>query len=173
MIGDPRFFHAVIFMVAHDAAGAMGLVINSPMPDLDFDKLITEIGLHRPDKGLDALPPILSGGPVEATHGFLLHTTDYARPETRPVNNQFAVSATLESLQDMINGEGPRESLFILGYAGWDAGQLDKELAQNAWLLADADYDLVFNTPADDCWERAYGRLGVDPLQLSAMAGSA
>ena len=171
-IGDPRFRHAVIFIVTHDKNGALGLMVNFPVINLTFAELLQQTKIPLPDRSLGQIR-MLSGGPVEAGHGFLLHTSDYARPETIIVTPQFHVTATIEALSDVANGCGPRESLFVLGYSGWGAGQIEQEIADNAWLVVDADHDLLFNTESEDCWDRAYGRLGVNPTLLSSQSGRA
>ncbi|MEK7802181.1 MAG: YqgE/AlgH family protein [Pseudomonadota bacterium] len=175
-VDDPRFHQAVIFIVSDNHEGTIGLMINFPILDLSYADLLSQTGIPLPDK-----PPasdkrkvhILSGGPMDTGHGFLLHSADYNLPETVCVTPHFSVTSTTEALQDVANGQGPQEYLLILGYAGWEVGQLEKELAQTAWLVIDADYDLLFNTSPDACWTRAYGRLGIDPARLSATSGRA
>lgn len=175
-IDDPRFHQAVIFIVSDDHTGTMGLMVNFPMLDLSFADLLSQTGVALPDKtpATDKRTVhILSGGPMDTGHGFLLHSSDYHLPETVTVTPHFSVTSTTEALQDVANGQGPQEYLLILGYAGWAAGQLEGELAQTAWLVIEADYDLLFNTSPDACWTRAYGRLGIDPVRLSASSGRA
>jgi len=115
----------------------------------------------------------MRGGPVEGARGFLLHSSDFNKPDTVKVDDQIYVTGTLDALKDVAQGAGPERRMFILGYAGWTAGQLDQELQQNAWLIVDADPDLVFDDSADDKWERAVKKLGINPSMLSAAGGSA
>lgn len=172
---DPRFARAVIFLCAHDANGAMGIVINQTMPDVKFGELLSQIKTSSPlelPKNIPAVP-VMRGGPVEMARGFLLHGGDYKKPDTIKVDEQFGVTGTVDALKDIAAGKGPEKMVFALGYAGWSAGQLDKELQENAWLSIDADAEIVFKTPPKDKWDRAFKKLGVDPGMLSAAAGRA
>lgn len=173
---DFRFFKAVIYLCAHDEHGAMGLIINQPLPDLEFADLLGQLkvtdGMVLP-KETDALVHVMHGGPVEGARGFLLHSNDFTKPDTVQVDEQIYVTGTLDALRDVALGEGPKDKLFILGYAGWTAGQLDQELQQNAWLVADADPALVFDADTEKKWERALKTLGIDPLMLSSAGGRA
>lgn len=171
-LNDPRFYHAVIFICAHDETGAMGIIINHPLPGMTMGDLFGELKFNAAQEDIAALP-VLSGGPVETSRGFLLHTADFSLPGTIPVNEQFAVSSTTDALEAVAKGKGPKEMLFAVGYSGWGAGQLDEELHENAWIVLDANYELVFNTEIADKWDRAMSRNGIDPTRLSTDAGNA
>jgi len=174
-MGDTRFYKSVIYVCAHDDEGAMGLVINHPLESVAFDELLAELKITNDiELDLKALEvPVLRGGPVEGARGFLLHSSDFENPDTVKVDDQIFVTGTLDALKDVARGAGPKRRLFVLGYAGWTAGQLDQELQQNAWLIVDADPDLVFGGEAEDKWERAVKKLGIEPAMLSASGGSA
>jgi len=174
-MGDTRFYKSVIYVCAHDAEGAMGLVINHPLESVAFDELLSELKIIADiEVDLKTLEvPVLRGGPVEGARGFLLHSSDFENPDTVKVDDQIFVTGTLDALKDVARGAGPERRLFVLGYAGWTAGQLDQELQQNAWLVVDADPDLVFGGEAEDKWERAVKKLGIEPSMLSASGGSA
>ena len=174
-MGDTRFYKSVIYICAHDDEGAMGLVINHPLESVAFDELLAELKITADiEVDLKALEvPVLRGGPVEGARGFLLHSSDFKNPDTVKVDDQIFVTGTLDALKDVARGAGPERRLFVLGYAGWTAGQLDQELQQNAWLIVDADPDLVFDGEAEDKWERAVKKLGIEPSMLSASGGSA
>ncbi|MGH1456423.1 MAG: YqgE/AlgH family protein [Alphaproteobacteria bacterium] len=174
-MGDPRFNRAVIFLCAHDENGAMGLVINHEMPNVAFTDLVPQlkIGSDITVNFDDIKLPVMCGGPVESARGFLLHSTDFKREETMSIDKSYGVTGTLDALKDVAMGAGPEELMFILGYAGWDAGQLDEEIQQNAWLVVDSDHELVFGGDADDKWTRSIAKLGFDPVMLSSAAGSA
>jgi putative transcriptional regulator len=175
-MGDPRFHRAVIFMCAHDANGAMGLVINHILPGLDFRQLLEQLSLGgQPVTGgpsADRLQ-VLSGGPVESARGFILHSEDYMQKDTVRIGDQFGVTGTVDALRAIARGDGPKRILFILGYAGWGAGQLDRELQDNAWLVVDPDPKLIFETDPDQKWEMAIRKIGIDPTMLSGVAGRA
>ncbi|HEY8191276.1 MAG TPA: YqgE/AlgH family protein, partial [Alphaproteobacteria bacterium] len=123
--------------------------------------------------GKSANLPVMSGGPVEAARGFILHSGDFKQPDTVKVSDTIGVTGTVEGLKAVAAGTGPDRMLFMLGYAGWGAGQLDREMQQNAWLVAEADPDLIFARGTDEKWDRAVRQLGVDPAMLSGDAGRA
>lgn len=174
-LSDPRFHQAVIFLCAHDENGAMGLVINHVLPGLEFEELSRQLGIFSNiEVNLsDTFIPVFSGGPVDNSRGFLLHSSDFQQDDTISIDEAFSVTGTIDALQEVVRGNGPEHLLFILGYAGWSPGQLDSELQQNSWLVADPDPDLIFKAPADEKWTRAVQKLGIDPSMLSGEAGRA
>lgn len=174
-VGDPRFSKAVIFMCAHDAKGAMGIVINQPLPGLDFARLVEQfdIKVESTDHNPLLKRPVMCGGPVESARGFLLHSREFVTNDTIHVNRDFSVSGTLAALKAAAEGRGPRHVLFALGYAGWGLGQLEDEIQDNAWLTTPATHEIVFNTETDLMWERAMAQIGIDPAMLSTVSGRA
>lgn len=170
-MGDPRFHKAVIFMCAHDASGAMGLVINHTLPGLELSELLSQLQIGKPAHGDDV--PVMSGGPVETARGFILHEGNFNQVESLKIESNIFVTGTVEALKAVAEGTGPAKMLFILGYSGWTAGQLDQEMQQNAWLVTDADADVIFNGDPEDRWERAVKKIGIDPTMLSGEAGRA
>ncbi len=171
-MGDPRFEHRLIYLCAHSAEGAMGLIVNKPTPELSFSQLLAQLGIPEGDRTRDIR--IHFGGPVEHVRGFVLHTGDYGgNGTTMRVDEHFGMTATLDIIQAMAEGEGPESSLLALGYAGWGPGQLEGEILANGWLTCDASQDLVFAAPNARKWEGALRSLGVDPVGLSATAGRA
>lgn len=169
---DPRFARAVIYLCAHTPDGAMGLIINKPAPDVEFTDLLEQLGVeHGP--GAEAIR-VRFGGPVELGRGFVLHSTDYPDTgATMHIDDDTAMSATTEILESIASGTGPSQTLFALGYAGWGPGQLDEEIAQNAWLVTEAQRDIVFDGNDSSKWTRALATLGIDPLVLSPVQGRA
>lgn len=171
-MGDPRFDHSVVFMCSHNDDGAMGLIINKPA-DLRVSALMTQLEIPC-DLPVVTEAPVRFGGPVETVRGFVLHSSDYdASLHSLQVNDDFRMTATLDVLEDIARGEGPRSGLLMLGYSGWGPGQLEGEIAQNGWLTTDAEPDLVFASDDDMKWGAALKTLGVDALTLSASAGHA
>src|SRR5215470_7690250 len=168
---DPRFARSVIYICAHNADGAMGLVVNRRVGSITFDDLLKQLNIG-PNKRHDEIR-IHFGGPVEQGRGFVLHSSDYMQSGTLRVDDQVALTATLDILKEMAAGGGPRRSLLALGYAGWGPGQLDAEIQANGWLSVAADEDLVFDADLDHKWERAIGKIGIDFSQLSSDAGHA
>ena len=168
---DPRFTRTVIYVCAHNADGAMGLVVNRLVGSVTFPDLLKQLGIDT-EAATEEIR-VHFGGPVESGRGFVLHSGEYHHATTLQVVEQMALTATLDILQDMAKGRGPRRSLLALGYAGWGAGQLDAEIRSNGWLNVAADDQLVFDQNLDTKWERAIAKLGVDPALLSSDAGHA
>lgn len=168
---DPRFHKAVIFLCAHDANGAMGLVINHTLPGLELSELLTQLHIEGQVHGDDV--PVMSGGPVETARGFILHKGQFRKVDSLEIKGDIYVTGTVEALKAVAQGQGPEEMLFILGYSGWTAGQLDAEMKQNSWLVADADPEVIFSAEPEDRWERAIKKIGIDPNMLSGDTGRA
>lgn len=168
---DPRFERSVIYLCAHTADGAMGLVVNKLIDSLSFPDLLGQLGIESSD--VDDQIRVHFGGPVEAARGFVLHSTDYVHDATMVVNDHFALTATVDVLKAMAKGQGPRQSLLALGYAGWAPGQLDSEIQANGWLTVPADEQLVFLSEIKSRWEDSVKRIGVDLSKLSGDVGHA
>lgn len=168
---DPRFAKSVIYMCAHNADGAMGLVVNRAINDVTFPELLKQLGIETGDEAPSMA--IQFGGPVEEGRGFVLHSADYIHDTTMVVEDDVALTATVDILRDIALGHGPQCSLLALGYAGWGPGQLDQEILQNGWLSVKADTDLLFATDIQLKWSRALEKLGIDLSLLSEEAGHA
>ena len=168
---DPRFAQSVILMCAHTDEGAMGIVLNRPLAKPSFEALLTQLDVQP-------TPParqirLCQGGPVDHGRGFVLHTNDWTGDGSLRVDDQLALTASLDVLQEIAKGAGPREGLLALGYASWGPGQLDREMQENVWLSAPAPVELLFDADYDTKWRRALGILHIDPLLLSGVAGHA
>lgn len=171
-MGDPRFEKAVILICAHSADGAMGLIINKPATELSFAGLLEQLSIPQAPEGRDIRVHL--GGPVERGRGFVLHSTDYAGgPATMWIDGRYGMTATLDILEVLAQGGGPRQALLALGYAGWGPGQLEAEIRANGWLIGDAPDDLVFARDDAGKWVGALKGLGIDPVTLSGSAGRA
>lgn len=170
-MADPRFSRTVVYICAHTAEGAMGIVVNREIDTLSFTDLLEQLGIE-PTTRCEPIR-IRFGGPVEAGRGFVLHTPDYLQDTTMLVSEQVALTATIDVLKAMAEGRGPRRSMLALGYAGWSAGQLDSEIRDNAWLVSPADDDLIYGGDMDPKWERAIHNMGIDLSTLSGAAGHA
>lgn len=172
-MGDPRFSHSVIYLCAHSHEGAFGLILNRPMQGLTIADVMEQIGFDGPAVG--GATPVLSGGPVETQRGFVLHGGDATEdPSGQILPGGLVLSASVDILKAIGRGEGPQTWLLALGYAGWGPGQLEAELAQNAWLTCATPPDLVFDpSPGAHQWTDALRSMGVDPRSLSSVAGRA
>lgn len=155
---DPRFAHAVIYLVSHDRDGAMGLVINRSYGKGPLRSLLEGFGVEKakPDETIT----LHYGGPVEQIRGFVLHSADYAGPSTRRVSGNVALSTGFDILKALATGGGPRQKMFLLGYAGWGPGQLEGEIARDDWLTAPADERLIFSDDTDEVWREALKHAG-------------
>ena len=115
----------------------------------------------------------ISAAPWRSSRGFVLHSADYVQDSTLVIDEDIALTATIDVLKAIASGNGPKERVLALGYAGWAAGQLDAEIQANGWLMVPADHDLVFGLDNDTKWQRAIAKLGVDLSLLSTEAGHA
>jgi putative transcriptional regulator len=168
---DERFVKTVIYMCAHTEDGAMGLVVNKILEDIDFPDLLDQLDLNPASGGTDIR--VHFGGPVESGRGFVLHSSDYQQDATMVIDEQIALTATTDILRDIAEGDGPQSSLLALGYAGWGPGQLDSEIQANGWLSVDADPGLIFGNEPDKIWQGALAKIGIDGSMLSGDAGHA
>ena len=178
-MGDERFERTVIYLCAHSAEGAMGIVVNKPAADLSFPELLVQLEIV-PDGERIRLPKqadrmrVLMGGPVETSRGFVLHSPDFFIEEsTLPIDDGVCLTATVDILRAIAKGEGPAEAVLALGYAGWGAGQLETEIQNNGWLHCPADPGLIFDRALDIKYDLALRKIGVDPAMLSSEAGHA
>lgn len=149
----------------------MGLVVNKLIESLTLAELLDQLGIAA--QGIGMRSHVHFGGPVESGRGFVLHSADYTEDGTITVGNNMALTATLDILRAIGRGQGPRQSLLALGYAGWGPGQLDAEIQANGWLHVAADEDIVFDDELSGKWQRALGKLGINPVALSGDAGHA
>ncbi|MGB1077564.1 MAG: YqgE/AlgH family protein, partial [Bdellovibrionales bacterium] len=171
--GDARFQKSVIFICAHDEHGAMGLTLNKPLTDLNLGDLLSDLKIDCEDHSQIRLP-VYIGGPLEPERGFLLHSSAHNRQETTKIGTEFGVSGTLEALESVTDQTKlPKDMMFALGYAGWDAGQLEQELKEGAWLVSEAFSDIVFETDRDMLWDQSMKNLGIDPSLLTGVVGQA
>jgi putative transcriptional regulator len=155
-MADPRFRQTVLVMLRHNRDGAIGIVINRPAGNMPLAELMAAIG--EKDAGVTGTAPVFVGGPVEPKLGFVLHSPDYRRPGTVDIDGHVAMTATREIFHDIVAKTGPKKSLIAFGYAGWAAGQLERELDANAWFTAPIDPKLVFDEDRDRVWELAVAR---------------
>lgn len=173
------FARSVVYMCAHREDGAMGIIINHRASEIEFPKLLAQLKIV-PESEAIRLPPsveeinVLRGGPVDTGRGFVLHSNDYSGGEsTVKITEGVSLTATLDILRAIAQGEGPKRAVLALGCAGWAGGQLEDEILNNAWLVAPADSGLVFDADFPAKYDRALAKLGVNAATLSAEAGHA
>ena len=159
-MNDTRFERTVIYLVRHDAEGALGLVVNLPRGEVSFERALRPLGLEAPPGSGNVR--VHYGGPVNERRGFVLHTPDWRGEGTQVVDGGFALTEDPRVLQAMARGDGPKRALFCLGYAGWAPGQLEREMSTGAWGVALADERLVFEEDARQKWIEAMSRRLLD-----------
>jgi len=168
---DPNFAHALTFICEHNEDGALGLVVNKPT-DMTLSALFEQLDVPLANADL-ADAPVHFGGPVQVDRGFVLHRPLGNWQSTLAVGDDLGLTTSKDVVEAVGRGDGPSEVFVSLGYAGWAAGQLEQEIAQNAWLTVEADADLVFDIPAEMRLPAAMERLGVDYSRLSDDVGHA
>ena len=178
-MADTRFSRSVVYVCAHSEDGAMGIIVNKPAGDTKFPELLVQLDVI-PSEEVIRLPSraermqVLRGGPVETKRGFVLHTADFfLESATLPIDEGICLTATLDILRAIANGDGPESAVLALGYAGWAAGQLEAEIQSNGWLHCAADPELLFDESVETKYNRALHKIGIDPAFLSREAGHA
>jgi putative transcriptional regulator len=169
---DQRFEKSVILMCSHTDEGALGIIVNKPIPALPFRDLMAKMDIPM----TEACPrnPVLFGGPVETDRGYVLHGSERAkRAATIAVTQDIALTPTVDVLRAIAEGRGPERWLMALGHAGWGPGQIESEMAGNGWIHCDADAGIVFDASMDDKWRLAFGKLGAGLSGLSSQVGRA
>jgi putative transcriptional regulator len=155
-MGDPRFERAVVLIVEHGPGGAMGVVINKPIGEQPLASFFKALG--QKDGDVAGSVRVFSGGPVQPELGFVVHSPDYRRPETVAITDRLSVTSSIAILQDIGDKKGPAKVLLAFGYAGWGPDQLEHEIEERAWGIAEADPALVFDEDRDNVWDVAWSR---------------
>lgn len=168
---DPRFEKTVIYICVHNAEGAMGLVVNRLFDGISFTSLLQQLDIDVTEPARELR--VHFGGPVESGRGFVLHSSDYNQEGSMAVGEDVLLTATVDILRAVAEGQGPKKAILALGYAGWGPGQLDQEMQQNGWLHAPADNAILFDADLDGKWERALAKLGINLSMLSSDIGHA
>jgi putative transcriptional regulator len=160
------FSKAVIYLYEHSEEGSMGLVINKPL-SIDLENVLKHLDIGITAQHVGRIP-VLMGGPIGQEHGFVIYEQkDPAESE------KIIISASKETLRKIAKGKGPERFLVMLGYSGWDAGQLEEELIRNDWVIAPFDLDLLFQVPIDERWKKAAQLIGFDITKMSDFSGNA
>jgi putative transcriptional regulator len=174
---DPNFVKTVVYICAHSDDGAMGFVINRPQ-NVSFRDILLHLDIVN-ESGVDELPdeitgfPVLCGGPVDSGRGFVIHSDDYHCKSSIPLSEEICLSTTQDVIKAISAGKGPQRAAMMLGYAGWGAGQLEIEIAQNAWLTCPASETMIFDHDLETKYDRAMALLGISSSRLSSDFGHA
>ncbi|MBU1231336.1 MAG: YqgE/AlgH family protein [Proteobacteria bacterium] len=167
---DPRFSEQVIYICAHNHEGAMGVAINKPNPLLTLDEVLLTNGLPVPP---DMSAPVYMGGPVEMSSGFILYQSDYSAEQQIEISPTVYLSRENKVLEDIAYQRGPEKFLFIVGYAGWGPGQLERELVTQGWLTIPAQDSIIFDVPDEMKWRQAAALYGIDISTYRDFVGNA
>lgn len=169
-LSDPLFANSITYICDHSSEGAMGLVVNRAM-ELHLSDVFEQMSLaYKEEQGRG---PILAGGPVNTQRGFVLHPAGSTWQSTIQITPEISLTASRDIIAAIAEGHGPENALFILGYSGWSAGQLEREIKENSWLTVPADTDILFRTPLEQRWHAAAMRLGIDMNLMPTQAGHA
>ncbi len=168
---DPHFHRTVTYLCAHNNEGAMGIVINRPL-DLNLGEVLDHMDIDVDDSCVNDMM-VLQGGPVQCDRGFVIHEPAGEWDAVLAVGTDIGVATSRDILTAVAHGDGPDRAVVALGYAGWGAGQLEREVLQNAWLSGPADSSIIFDLPYDKRYESAARLLGVEIDRLSGEAGHA
>ncbi|MCF7964962.1 MAG: YqgE/AlgH family protein [Methylobacter tundripaludum] len=168
-LADPNFFHTVAYLCQHNADGALGIVINRST-DMKLGEIFKQMDI-KVTSPASAETPVFAGGPVQQERGFVVHTSGGDWHATLPVSETISLTTSRDVLEAIAAGEGPDQYVVALGYAGWGAGQLEKEIMDNAWLNTPSGKQVLFDTPVNLRWTAAANQIGIDINQLTAPAG--
>jgi len=168
---DSRFDQSLIYILEHDIEGAWGVVINQAL-DMTLREVFTQLNISPVD-GNCSEETILRGGPVDTQHGLVLHLPQISFESTRHFDGGVSLSSSRDVLEALAAGEEPADHLVLLGHAGWGPGQLEDEIADNAWLTCEANLDIIFNTPVSQMRNAVAGLLGIDLNLIVGQSGHA
>jgi len=168
-LADPNFFHTVAYLCQHNKDGALGIVINRPT-DMKLGEIFKQMDINVTVPAT-AETPVFAGGPVQQERGFVVHTSGGDWHATMAVSETISLTTSRDVLEAIAAGEGPEQYLVALGYAGWGAGQLEKEIMDNSWLNTPPGKQVLFDTPVNLRWSAAADQIGIDINLLTAPAG--
>ena len=169
-LNESIFSHTITYICDHSEDGAMGLVINQPL-GIDMSEIFKQLDYNS--SGSHSLEPVLCGGPVQPERGFILHSPERRWESSLAVSDDIMLTASRDIIEAISHDQGPQKFLVTLGYAGWGAGQLEEEIANNAWLTLPANPSIIFDTPLEQRWSAASKSLGIDLNLISGTAGHA
>jgi putative transcriptional regulator len=171
-LNDPMFKRSVTYICEHNAEGAMGIVINHPL-DVTVADLLNQLQIEFDKKSPVARSAVCAGGPVQSDRGFVLHSPKAGYSSSLELNDGLMVTTSKDILMDLTTSAAPEKFMLALGYAGWTAGQLEQEMADNSWLVIPADNSIIFDFSHAEKWQTATGKMGIKPWQLTTEAGHA
>ncbi len=171
---DPIFRRSVVYICEYNEDGAMGIIINKPLENLQVEGILDKLKItaeeRLPEIRLDK--PVMLGGPLAEDRGFILHTPPAFSSSIR-ISDNTVITTSRDVLETLGTANQPSEVLVALGYSSWEKGQLEQEILDNAWLTAPADMNILFKTPIADRWREAAKLIGIDILTMPGVAGHA
>jgi putative transcriptional regulator len=170
-LGDENFAQSVTLICDHSASGALGLILNKPL-QMDMGEIFRQLQIDTAGESTGRRP-VLRGGPVQADRGFVVHRAGGQWESTLRVSDAIHVTTSRDVLRAIARGEGPEDAFLVLGYAGWESGQLEDEIRANAWITAPVEPKLVFEVPFEKRWNAAAQLLGVELSRISPVSGNA
>jgi putative transcriptional regulator len=170
-MGDPNFAQVVALVCDHSARGALGLILNKPLP-MRMGEIFEQLEIEL-TPGPFRERHVLRGGPMQTDRGFVVHRAGGEWDSTLKVSDTLHVTTSRDILAAMARGQGPDDALVALGYAGWDGGQLEDEIRANAWLNAPVESGIIFDLPFESRWHAAGRLLGVELSRISPISGNA
>ena len=168
---DDHFARSVVYICSHSKEGAMGFIINKKIEEFTFSDLAGQLPLQGFNPNMNIY--LHQGGPLERIRGFVIHSTDYIKEDTVIINSDIAISSSIDIINDIAFGTGPKNNIIALGYSSWKPEQLEREIIRNDWILTDSKPELVFNTKDEEKWEKALTQAGIEAVNLSHNVGRA
>ncbi|NNM59166.1 MAG: YqgE/AlgH family protein [Legionellales bacterium] len=172
LLNDFNFARAVVYICAHTRNGAMGVIVNRQISEINLGEVMAQMDINITNEAVSDVPVFL-GGPVQPERGFIIHPPFGSWQSTLLIGDNLAVTSSQDILHAMAKGDGPEEFLVILGYVGWEEGQLEEEVANNYWLTTPAVSEILFHTPSEDRWKAAAALIGIDIANISSETGHA
>lgn len=168
------FNKSLIYVVSHTNTGAMGLAVNNLVNRMPANSIMDLFKDRIPVADDHLILPIYQGGPVDKERGFILHTLEYNKNPLLNINphTNLGISSNIEILKDIVTGDGPKKSLFVLGYSGWDQGQLEQEIEKGMWIVANSSPDLIFAGEEEDKWGAALEQIGIEKSSFAPYMGT-
>lgn len=172
-MADPHFTHSVIYICEHSPEGAMGLIVNLPL-SISLGDVLSNMNIATDDENITHVP-VLAGGPIQQERGFVLHRPMSGEKweSSMSLTQGITITTSKDILHAIANHKGPKDMIVALGYAGWESGQLEREIAQNSWLCGPADPQVLFDVAPENRWRAAGALLGVDMDSVSTEVGHA
>ncbi|MCX8642358.1 MULTISPECIES: YqgE/AlgH family protein [unclassified Gilliamella] len=172
-ITEPTFSRSVVYICEHNRDGAMGIVINKPIQDLNVAAVLARLEITASKNCAELEHPVFAGGPIAEEQGFILHTPQQGFASSIKISDDIMITTSLDLLKSIGSPEQPKDMFLALGYSGWQSLQLEAEVARNDWLVTDVDPKIIFESAIEDRWQKAAQSLGININTISHQMGNA